>query len=333
MDTVLAAVAVSIGRVNKWVTNTGIQKHVFPLSQSIATADRALPYPIPGLACPEPARHLRPFFNVTCNGDGEGCVNSNGVRGTVQIIPVPSLPLFKPGDDIAAALEAALQRQNLTFEAGDVLVAAQKIISKVEDRAIRLSNVAISAAARQLAEATHKSPALAELILRESQTVMRTKPNLIITRHRLGHVAANAGIDASNVEASNGETVLLWPLDPDASAAALRSQLEARFGVQIAVIISDSLGRAWRMGTTGTAIGAAGLAPLIDRRGEKDLFGRTLQATLVARADELAAAASLVIGEAAEATPIAIIRGATYIRSEAEGITATLRPLAEDLFT
>jgi coenzyme F420-0:L-glutamate ligase/coenzyme F420-1:gamma-L-glutamate ligase len=162
---------------------------------------------------------------------------------------------------------------------------------------------------------------------------MRTKPNLIITRHRLGHVAANAGIDASNVEASNGETVLLWPLDPDASAAALRSQLEARFGVQIAVIISDSLGRAWRMGTTGTAIGAAGLAPLIDRRGEKDLFGRTLQATLVARADELAAAASLVIGEAAEATPIAIIRGAAYIRSEAEGITATLRPLAEDLFT
>ncbi len=264
---------------------------------------------------------------------GVGGLNLTGVPGTVQIIPVTGLPLFKPGDDIAAALEAALQRQNLSFEAGDVLVAAQKIISKVEDRAIRLGSVAISTAARQLADSTRKSPALAELILRESQTVMRTKANLIITRHRLGHVAANAGIDASNVEAIDGETVLLWPLDPDASAAALRNQLEARFGVQIAVIISDSLGRAWRMGTTGTAIGAAGLAPLIDRRGEKDLFGRTLQATLVARADELAAAASLVIGEAAEATPVAIIRGASYIRSEAEGITAALRPQNEDLFT
>jgi coenzyme F420-0:L-glutamate ligase/coenzyme F420-1:gamma-L-glutamate ligase len=264
---------------------------------------------------------------------GVGGVKFTGGPGTVQIIPLSGLPLFRPGDDIAAAIEAALQRQNLTLEAGDILVVAQKIISKVEDRAIRLDEVAISTAARQLAETTGKSPALAELILRESQTVMRTKPNLIITRHRLGHVAANAGIDASNVEATNGETVLLWPLDPDASAASLRAQLEARLGVPLAVIISDSLGRAWRMGTTGTAIGAAGILPLIDRRGETDLFGRTLQATLVARADELAAAASLVIGEAAEGTPVAMIRGASYIRSEAEGITSTLRPLPEDLFT
>ncbi len=260
-------------------------------------------------------------------------MNFTGGPGTVQIIPVTGLPHFKPGDDIAAAIEAALRNQGLTLQSGDVVVAAQKIVSKAEDRAIRLEDVAISTAARQLAETTGKHPALTELILRESETVMRAKPNLIITRHRLGHVAANAGIDASNVESRNGEAVLLWPLNPDASAADLRARLESRFGVQIAVIISDSLGRAWRLGTIGTAIGAAGLAPLTDRRGEPDLYGRTLQATLVARADELAAAASLVIGEAAEATPVAIIRGASYNRVEAEGITATLRPQSEDLFT
>jgi coenzyme F420-0:L-glutamate ligase/coenzyme F420-1:gamma-L-glutamate ligase len=259
-------------------------------------------------------------------------VNFDGGPGTVQIIPVTGLPLFKPGDDIAAAIGAALHGRNLALQSGDVIVAAQKIISKVEDRAIRLDGVTISAPAQTLAGTTGKPAALAELILRESATVMRAKPNLIITRHRLGHVAANAGIDASNVESIDGQTVLLWPLNPDASAADLRAQLEARFGVQLAVIISDSLGRAWRMGTIGTAIGAAGLAPLIDRRGETDLYGRVLQATLVARADELAAAASLVIGEAAEATPVAIIRGASYIRDNTAGIAATLRPKSEDLF-
>jgi coenzyme F420-0:L-glutamate ligase/coenzyme F420-1:gamma-L-glutamate ligase len=264
---------------------------------------------------------------------GNGGANFTGGPGAVQIFPVTGLPLFKPGDDLAAAIEAALRRQGLILEPGDVVVAAQKIISKIEDRAIRLDGVVVSAHAYRLAETTGKHPALAELILRESETVMRTRPNLIITRHRLGHVAANAGIDASNVEPIDGQAVLLWPLNPDASAAELRAKLEARLRVQLAVIISDSLGRAWRMGTTGTAIGAAGIAPLIDRRGEADLFGRTLQATLVARADELAAAASLVIGEAAEATPVAIIRGASYIRSEAGCITAALRPQSEDLFT
>jgi coenzyme F420-0:L-glutamate ligase/coenzyme F420-1:gamma-L-glutamate ligase len=251
----------------------------------------------------------------------------------VHVIPVTGLPMFKPGDDLAAALATAMQAQEFFPEPGDVLVVAQKIVSKVEGRAVRLDGVTVSKPALQLAETTGKHPAMAELILRESATVMRARPGLIITRHKLGHVAANAGIDASNVESPDGETVLLWPLDPDASARHLRANLEARFGMQIAVIISDSLGRAWRMGTIGTAIGASGVNPLTDRRGETDLFGRVLQATLVARADELAAAASLVIGEAAEATPVAIIRGASYIRSEAEGIASTLRPLQEDLFT
>jgi coenzyme F420-0:L-glutamate ligase/coenzyme F420-1:gamma-L-glutamate ligase len=251
----------------------------------------------------------------------------------VLVIPVTGLPMFKPGDDLAAAIATAMQAQEFFPEPGDVLVVAQKIVSKVEGRAVQLDGVTASKPALQLAETTGKRPAMAELILRESATVMRARPGLIITRHKLGHVAANAGIDASNVESPDGETVLLWPLDPDASALRLRANLEARYGVRIAVIISDSLGRAWRMGTIGTAIGASGLNPLTDRRGETDLFGRVLQATLVARADELAAAASLVIGEAAEATPVAIIRGASYIRSEAGGIGSTLRPLREDLFT
>jgi len=251
----------------------------------------------------------------------------------VQVTPISGLKLFKPGDDLAAAIAAAMQAQRFAPEAGDVIVVAQKIVSKVEGRAVRLDEVKPSHAARQLAETTGKHPAVTELILRESEMVMRAKAGVIIARHRLGHVAANAGIDASNVESADGEAVLLWPLDPDASARNLRSQFEALFGVPIAVIISDSLGRAWRMGTIGTAIGASGLQSLTDRRGEADLFGRTLQATLVARADELAAAASLVIGEAAEATPVAIIRGASYIRSESEGIAASLRPIKEDLFT
>jgi coenzyme F420-0:L-glutamate ligase/coenzyme F420-1:gamma-L-glutamate ligase len=213
-----------------------------------------------------------------------------------------------------------------------VLVIAQKIVSKAEGRAVRLADVTPSGEARELAAQTGKDPEVAELILRESSGIMRAMPGVVIARHRLGMVAANAGIDACNVENEEGACVLLWPTDPDASAAALRDVLSAGFGTEIAVIISDSLGRAWRLGTTGMAIGVAGITPLTDRRGETDLFGRTLQATVVARADELAAAASLVIGEAAEATPVAIIRNAPYVRATAGGIGASLRPADEDLF-
>jgi len=251
----------------------------------------------------------------------------------VRIISLPGLPLFKAGDDLAAAIADALKAASLQLIDGDVVVLAQKIVSKVEDRAVVLAQVEPSQAAWELAETSGKDPAVAQLILDESETIMRAKPGLVIARHRLGTVAANAGIDASNVPAEDGETVLLWPVDPDGSAAALRRQLEERFGVALAVIVSDSLGRAWRMGTIGTAIGTSGLNSLIDRRGESDLFGRVLQATLVARADELAAAASLVIGEAAEGTPVAIIRGASYIRDVTQGIGPTLRPRREDLFT
>ncbi len=253
--------------------------------------------------------------------------------GSVRITPLLGLPLFTAGDDLAAAIADALEAGGPDLADGDVVVVAQKVVSKVEDRAVRLKDVTVGAPARELAAASGKDAAIAQLILDESESIMRAKPGVVIARHRLGHVAANAGIDASNVTHEDGETMLLWPLDPDASAARLRGALEARFGVRLAVVISDSLGRAWRLGTLGTAIGISGLNGLIDRRGETDLFGRVLQATLVARADELAAAASLVIGEAAEGTPAAVIRGAFYLPEETGGIGPMLRPRREDMFT
>ena len=250
---------------------------------------------------------------------------------SLSVRAVPGLPMFAPGDDLALAIGDALALDQAPKD-GDVIVVAQKIVSKVEDRAVALSSVQSTQEARALAADAEKPPAMSQLILDESSTVMRARPGVIIARHRLGHVAANAGIDASNVSAEDGEMALLWPVDPDASAKALQLALEARFGVKLAVIIGDSLGRAWRMGTTGTAIGSAGLNPLRDRRGETDLFGRVLQATVIGVADEIAAAASLVIGEAAEGTPVAVVRGATYDRDEKAGIGDILRPLHEDMF-
>ncbi len=242
--------------------------------------------------------------------------------------------MIKPSDDLGVLICDALLSAGERLLDRDVVVVAQKIISKAEARTVRLSEVKPSTKALQLAEETAKDPRVLELMLQESHAVMRARTGVVIARHRLGHVAANAGIDASNVEPVEGEDmVLLWPVDPDASAARLRAHLRSRFALpDLAVIVSDSLGRAWRMGTTGTAIGSAGIAPLIDRRGETDLFGRVLQATVVGRADELAAAASLVIGEAAEATPVAIVRGAHFTPSETGGIGSILRTSAEDMF-
>lgn len=250
----------------------------------------------------------------------------------VSITAVQGLPLFAAGDDLAAITGEALAAQG-GLKAGDVVVFAQKVVSKVEGRTVPLAHVTPSDRAREVAAQCEKPPEVVELALAEAQEVMRTAPNLIIVRHRLGHVLANAGIDASNVPAGEaGEAVLLWPLDPDASARRLRQALQARFGVNIAVVISDSLGRAWRMGTLGTAIGSAGIRPIRDRRGESDLFGRVLQATVIGVADEIAAAASLVIGEATEGTPVAVVRGAVYEVSETAGVGEILRPMDMDLF-
>jgi coenzyme F420-0:L-glutamate ligase/coenzyme F420-1:gamma-L-glutamate ligase len=250
----------------------------------------------------------------------------------VSISAIAGLPLFVAGDDLGAALAGAIIANAEPLRDGDVVVVAQKIVSKVEDRAVPLASVTPGPAAQAAAAKSDKDPAVVELIAAEAQELMRVVPGVIIARHRTGHVLANAGIDASNVSSDGGPSVLLWPKDPDASARRLREALQAYFGVRLAVVISDSLGRAWRMGTTGAAIGVAGMKPLRDRRGEHDLFGRELQATVIGIADEIAAAASLVIGEAAEGTPAAIVRGATYDADDDAGIGEILRPLEKDLF-
>ena len=243
------------------------------------------------------------------------------------------LPLLKAGDDLATLIHTAMEASGEQLLDGDVLVVAQKAISKAEGRTIRLNAVSASREAQELAGVSGKPAEMVELILREASEVVRAVPGVVITRHRTGHVLANAGIDQSNVEQSGGDVALLWPVDPDASARELRHALQTRTGARIAVVISDSLGRAWRLGTTGHAIGVAGMKPLRDRRGETDLFGRELQATIIAVADEIAAAASLVMGEAAEGIPAAIVRGATYEPDEEEtGVSALLRPLEQDLF-
>jgi coenzyme F420-0:L-glutamate ligase / coenzyme F420-1:gamma-L-glutamate ligase len=250
----------------------------------------------------------------------------------LSIVPLYGMPLFAPGMSIAGEIVEAVLRDGDVLRAGDVVVVAQKIVSKVEGRLARPADVVAGAAAIELAAKTARDPAMAQLILDESSEILRSTPAAIIARHRTGHVLANAGIDASNVE---GGDVLLWPLDPDASARTIRAELERLTGIRPAVVIADSLGRAWRIGTVGAAIGSAGLTVLEDQRGKgKDLFGRTLQATVIAVADGIAAAAVLAMGEGAEGTPSALVRGAgQWVSAEdGPGAVSGLRALAEDMF-
>ncbi len=241
----------------------------------------------------------------------------------LQLFALPGLPMVQAGDDLAAQLSAAMARAGLAPEPGDVLAIAQKIVSKAEGRSIALASVAPSQAARDLATQTGKDARLVELILSESERVVRARPNLIIVKHRLGFVMANAGIDQSNV-GEDGQALLL-PRDPDASAAALA----ARLGLP--VVITDSFGRAWRRGTVGVAIGAAGLPALQDLRGRPDLFGRTLMVSITGFADEIAAAAGLVMGQGAEGIPAVLLRGLAW-SGAVNPAAELLRPAQEDLF-
>ena len=241
----------------------------------------------------------------------------------LQLFALPGLPMVQAGDDLAAQLSAAMARAGLAPEPGDVLAIAQKIVSKAEGRSIALASVAPSQAARDLATQTGKDARLVELILSESERVVRARPNLIIVKHRLGFVMANAGIDQSNV-GEDGHALLL-PRDPDASAAALA----ARLGLP--VVITDSFGRAWRRGTGGVAIGAAGLPALQDLRGRPDLFGRTLMVSITGFADEIAAAAGLVMGQGAEGIPAVLLRGLAW-SGAVNPAAELLRPAQEDLF-
>jgi coenzyme F420-0:L-glutamate ligase/coenzyme F420-1:gamma-L-glutamate ligase len=239
-------------------------------------------------------------------------------------------PLVQPGDDLAGFILQALAENELALAPGDVLVVAQKVVSKAEDCYVSLADIEPSARAVELAAQADKDPRLVELILRESREVLRVRPGVIIVEHRNGYVHANAGIDRSNIPQER-ERVLLLPPDPDASAAGLRQQLAAAIGFPVQVIVNDSAGRAWRNGTVGMAIGSAGIAPLYNQIGEPDLFGHILEVTEAAVADELAAAASLVMGQAAEACPVVHVRG-LQLAAANDGSAALLRERDLDLF-
>ncbi len=227
---------------------------------------------------------------------------------TLTLTALAGLPLVKPGDDLAVLLQAGLQRANIVVKDGDILVIAQKIVSKAEGRIIDLNEVVPSLRASALAKEVEKDPRLVEVILSESSDVIRYRKDVLIVAHRLGFVMANAGIDRSN-SGEDDELAILLPRDPDGSAAALKAKIDNDCRVNIGVIINDSFGRAWRNGIVGVALGAAGVPSLRNMVGIPDLYGRKMQVTEVAVADEVAAAASLLMGQAAEGLPAVHIRG------------------------
>jgi coenzyme F420-0:L-glutamate ligase/coenzyme F420-1:gamma-L-glutamate ligase len=254
------------------------------------------------------------------------------VKRGLQLLALQDFPLVEPGDSLGQLLLDCLSANHLQLQDGDVLVLAQKIVSKAEGRYARLAEVEPGPDAIALAAKTDKDPRQVELILRESREVLRSRPGVIIVEHKLGYVHANAGIDKSNISQSDTDPrVLLLPEDSDRSAEALRLSLGSASGAEIAVIINDSAGRAWRSGTVGMAIGCAGLEPLESKIGDPDLFGRELEITEVAVADELAAAASFVMGQADEACPVVLIRGARW-KPANTGFGALLRPREMDMF-
>lgn len=254
------------------------------------------------------------------------CLNS------LQLSAVRGLKPIERGDDLAALIAAAFAASDLALRAGDVVVVAQKIVSKSEGRLLDLATVVPSPRAIALAGEVGKDPRLVEAILSESLRVVRKRPGLLIVEHRLGFVMANAGVDQSNVAAPDGrQRVLLLPENPDASAAALRERLRTLTGASVGVIINDSFGRAWRRGTVGVALGTAGLPALIDLRGRPDLFGRTLEVSVIGFADEIAAAASLLMGQADEGRPVVLVRGLAWSGSPSPA-ASLVRPAEEDLF-
>lgn len=253
----------------------------------------------------------------------------------LTLTALPGIPLVEPGDDLSSLTRQALERASLTLESGDVLVFAQKVVSKAEGRLVDLATVAPSPRALEIARQAEKDPRVIEVILGETAQVVRVRPGVVIVEHRLGFVCANAGVDHSNVRGPagrSGEWVLLLPEDPDRSAAELRRSLaEAARIESLAVLINDSHGRAWRNGTVGVALGAAGFPALLDLRGRPDLFDRMLQVTQVGLADEIAAAASALMGQADEGRPVIHVRGVPYPFREGSA-AELLREKSMDLF-
>ncbi|HCK66513.1 MAG TPA: coenzyme F420-0:L-glutamate ligase [Anaerolineae bacterium] len=244
-----------------------------------------------------------------------------------------NIPLIRQGDNLADIVLNAFEQMNVALLDNDIFVLAQKIVSKAEGRIINLADVIPSQEAIELAEKTEKDARLVELMLQESNEVVRYRKNVIVVEHKLGFICANAGIDHSNVlgDGDNKDVVLLLPENPDNSAKQIRDEIKKRTSKNIGVMIIDSHGRAWRNGTVGMCIGLSGIPALIDERGWKDLFGYTLQATIVGVADELAAATSLVMGQAAEGTPVVHARGFPYPLGEGS-LQELIRPKDMDMF-
>jgi len=250
----------------------------------------------------------------------------------MKLTPLENVPEIRPGDELAAVLLTALEQNKVALADGDVVALCQKIVSKAEDRFVALDTVAPSGRAIELARICDKDPRFVEVVLRQSSQVVRAAKEVLIVRHRLGFIVANAGVDQSNIENAAGR-VLLLPENPDRSAGDIRDAIAAKLGVRVGVVITDSFGRPWRLGVCGTCIGCAGLVPLVDMRGRPDRVGRPLRVTQIAVADAIAAAAALVMGEADEGRPIVIVSG---IASEFVGddgpAMRLIRPPEADLF-
>ncbi|MEM2367228.1 MAG: coenzyme F420-0:L-glutamate ligase [Candidatus Bathyarchaeia archaeon] len=248
----------------------------------------------------------------------------------IQIIGVEGLPIIKAGDNLAELICKAAERQGTPIQDGDIIVITHVVVSRAEGRVVNLDEVTPSLFARTVAELYDKDPAMVEVVLREAKSIRRMADGKIITETRHGFVCANSGVDKSNVP---GERfVALLPEDPDASAAKIRREIKRLTSCDVAVIISDTHGRPLREGEINVAVGVSGLKPIRDRRGEKDLFGYVLRVKQTAVADELCSAAELVIGQADEGIPVAIIRGYKYIKSEDARATELIRPREKDLF-
>ena len=251
-------------------------------------------------------------------------------QATLNIIPLQGIPLVQPGDDIGELIDHSLQRTGVDVLDGDIFVIAQKIISKAENRHVNLETVQPSTHSCAVAADCHKDPRLVEVILRESCEIIKCVPNILIVRHKLGFVMANAGVDHSNV--NDTDEVLLLPENPNSSALNIKNNLNKKTHKNIAVLINDSFGRPFRLGTTGVCIGSAGIEVLDIKTGNKDLFGKTLVHTEIAVGDELAAAASLAMGQTDEAIPVVIIRGFDWQAKDSDA-SALIRPTQQDLFT
>jgi coenzyme F420-0:L-glutamate ligase/coenzyme F420-1:gamma-L-glutamate ligase len=253
------------------------------------------------------------------------------MMNNLQLIPLLDLPLIQPGDDLAGLIVESSQKAGLALTSADIVVIAQKVVSKAEGRFVRLSEVTPSAQALEMAAVTGKPADQVEVILWDAAEIIRAQKDLLIVEHKLGFISANAGVDHSNVSSEVG-VLLRLPLDPDASARAIRRRLVELTGAAPPVLIIDSHGRAWRWGTVGVTIGLSGLAPVQDLRGVPDLFGEPLRHTDVGFTDQIAAAASLLMGQAAEGCPAVIVRGLPFTLDEQARAAEVLRPKKMDLF-